>query len=66
MKRIPKTMGAAQYFIVAEIIRKIPDAATRQIVADHFATEFNRRSTKFFPPDWERATGGKPAANSAM
>lgn len=57
-------MGTDAYLVVADIIRKLPEA-DRQAVADHFATEFNRRSTSFDPVQWERATGGRPAPNSA-
>jgi hypothetical protein len=58
-------MTTAAYFVVADVIRKIADPAIRKQMADHFATEFNRRSPSFSPYDWERATGGKVAANSA-
>lgn len=58
-------MPAGAYFIVADIIRKFPDPAIRQQMADHFATEFNKRSQYFDPYEWARATGGKVAPNSA-
>lgn len=58
-------MPTSAYFVVADIIRRIDDPALRQQMADHFATEFNRRSTAFDPYTWGRATGGKVAANSA-
>jgi hypothetical protein len=58
-------LTTGHYQIVAKIINSIPDAAMRQTVADHFATEFNRRSTVFDPYTWGRLTGGKVAPNSA-
>lgn len=58
-------MSPKGYFYVADIIRKIADPVLRQTVADHFATEFNRRSASFDPYQWERASGGKVAPNSA-
>ena len=64
-KRKPEKMTTAAYYIVGAIIRKIEDPKLRQTVADHFATEFNRRSASFSPFDWERITGGKVAPNSA-
>lgn len=60
-----RTMGAGAYYIVGQIICKIPDEIVRKTVADHFATEFNRRSTAFDPYLWHRLTGGTPAPNSA-
>ena len=62
-RRAAMTGGA--YLVVADVIRKIADPTLRQTVADHFATEFNRRSVAFDPYQWEKATGGKCAANSA-
>lgn len=50
---------------VAEIIRKIPDRNTRLIVANHFSTEFNRRSKAFDPNAWYLQTGGLPDPDSA-
>lgn len=58
-------MPANGYHLVAEIIRRIDDPAIKQKVADHFGTEFNKRSTSFDPYQWEKATGGKVAPNSA-
>jgi hypothetical protein len=58
-------MTTGHYRIVAMIIRSIPDEATRKAAADHFATEFNRRSKVFDPYEWQRQTGGKVAPNSA-
>lgn len=58
-------MTAGSYFVVAAVIRKISDPTIRKNMADHFATEFNRRSKSFDPYEWEKATGGKPSANSA-
>ena len=58
-------MTGGAYFVVADVIRKIPDPILRQQMADHFATEFNKRSPSFDPYVWGRATGGKVAANSA-
>lgn len=56
---------AGAYEIIAGIIREIEDPELRQVVADHFATAFNRRSRSFDPAMWEKATGGRPAPNSA-
>jgi hypothetical protein len=56
---------AGIYQVIADIVRRIPDEATRKLVADHFATEFNRRSASFDPYTWGRWTGGRPAPNSA-
>lgn len=53
------------YMVVAGIIRLIDDKAIRKKMADHFATEFNRRSAAFDPITWNRWTGGTPAPNSA-
>ena len=53
------------YIVVAEIINNIEDEAFRKQVADHFATEFNKRSKAFDPARWYSMTGGVPAANSA-
>ena len=64
-KRKRHFMTTAAYYVVADVIRKIPDEATRRAMADHFATEFNRRSPSFDAYEWNRATGGKPAPNSA-
>jgi hypothetical protein len=58
-------MTTGHYRIIAGIVRSIPDEATRKACADHFATEFNRRSTVFDPYTWGRLTGGKVAPNSA-
>ena len=58
-------MSTGHYLIVGGIIRSIPDERVRKFVADHFATEFNRRSKVFDPMQWERLTGGKVAPNSA-
>lgn len=58
-------MRAGAYYIVAEIINKIEDRALRQVVANHFATEFNKRSYSFDPYEWGRKTGGKCAPGSA-
>ena len=58
-------MSAGHYLLIADIIRKIEDPATRMVVADHFGTEFNRRSMSFDPMTWNRTTGGKVAPNSA-
>lgn len=52
------------YRVIAGMINSLP-AECRQTVADHFATEFNRRSAKFDPIQWNRLTGGRPAPNSA-
>lgn len=54
------------YQLVGHIVRTIPDEAARKIAADHFATEFNKRSPRFDPMTWERVTGGKPAPDSAF
>ena len=62
----PARMTPGAYHIVASIIATLPvDIAMRLTVADHFATEFNKRSQYFDPLHWERVTGGKVAANSA-
>ncbi len=58
-------MTAGAYEVVAGIIRSIEDNNLRQKVADHFSTEFNKRSKSFDPAMWEQATGGRPAPNSA-
>lgn len=58
-------MTAGNYYVVADVIRKISDPVLRQSTANHFATEFNRRSPSFDPYQWEKATGGKCAPNSA-
>lgn len=58
-------MPSNGYYLVADIIRKMPDATIRKQVADHFATEFNKRSKSFDPYQWNKATGGTPAPNSA-
>lgn len=63
-RRQQSRMNAGAYRVVAEMVRALPPFC-RQAVADHFATEFNRRSPSFDPVQWERATGGKPAPNSA-
>lgn len=65
IRRRKHAMTTGAYFVVADVIKKIPDATARKAMADHFATEFNRRSPSFSPYDWERATGGRPAPNSA-
>lgn len=51
-RRRKHAMTTGAYFVVADVIRKIPDAAQRQNMADHFATEFNRRSPSFDPYEW--------------
>jgi hypothetical protein len=61
-----KTMTAPAYEIVGEIISKIVDPTIRQAVANHFGTEFNRRSPSFDPAMWHRKTGGNVAPNSAF
>lgn len=61
LRRKPRSM----YDSVATIINTIEDDAFRQRVADHFGTEFNRRSEAFDPAHWARRTGGRVAANSA-
>jgi hypothetical protein len=58
-------MPAAGYFVIAAIINKIEPPDLRKQVADHFATEFNKRSASFDAYQWNRATGGTPAPNSA-
>lgn len=58
-------MNTGGYFVVASIIRKMEPPALRQQMADYFATEFNKRSPSFDPYEWEKATGGKVAPNSA-
>jgi len=55
-------MTADAYGIVAEIINKLEDGGLRKMVADHFATEFNKRSRSFEPSVWERMTGGPAGA----
>lgn len=65
MKRPITKMSAGHYQLVGHLIRTIPDEAARKAAADHFATEFNKRSTVFDPYAWERLTGGKVAPNSA-
>jgi len=65
LRRKKHFMTTGAYFVVASVIQKIADADQRKAMADHFATEFNRRSPSFDPYEWERATGGKVAANSA-
>lgn len=65
MKRPVTKMSAGHYLLVGDIIRRISDPALRKTVADHFATEFNRRSARFDPASWSSMTGGQPAANSA-
>jgi hypothetical protein len=65
IKRKRFGMPAAGYFVIASIINKIEDAEVRKQVADHFATEFNKRSSSFDAYTWNRATGGQPAPNSA-
>lgn len=62
-KRNAMTAGA--YFVVAHVIRQIPDPAVRQQMVDHFATEFNKRSPSFDAYEWYRATNGRVAPNSA-
>lgn len=62
----PRSMTAGAYEIVAGIVRSLPDGPlTRQDVANHFATEFNKRSASFDPYSWGQRTGGKVAPNSA-
>jgi hypothetical protein len=58
-------MTVGHYLLIGNIISTIPDPAARKIAADHFATEFNKRSFAFDPYQWEKKTGGKPAPNSA-
>lgn len=58
-------MSSAGYFVIAHIINKIEPPEMRKLVADHFATEFNKRSTSFDAYTWNRVTGGQAAANSA-
>lgn len=58
-------LSAAHYQLIGDIIRRVEDPALRQQMADHFATEFNRRSKSFDPYQWGRVTGGKVAAGSA-
>jgi len=65
VRSTPAKMSEAHYFLIADIIRKIPDPVMRKTVADHFGTEFNRRSKVFDPYTWERISGGKVAPNSA-
>ena len=60
-----RIMNAGAYEIVAGIINKIEDEELRLKIADHFSTEFNRRSQVFDPAQWEKRTGGRPAPNSA-
>ena len=65
-RKRPKVISADAYQIVGGIVRAMPDGPlTRQDIANHFATEFNRRSRAFDPIQWERLTGGRPAPNSA-
>ncbi len=65
MKRHITKMSGPQYLLIASIIRKIEDPAVRQACADHFGTEFNKRSPVFDPGSWHSATGGNVAPNSA-
>lgn len=65
IKRHVTQMSGNHYLLIADIIRKIVDPAVRQTCADHFGTEFNRRSPVFDPYTWEKSTGGRVAANSA-
>lgn len=65
MSRRGAAMSFGHYLLIAHIIRSIPDENARKIAADHFATEFNKRSKSFDPFQWEKATGGKPAPGSA-
>lgn len=64
-KKKAVSMTGDHYRLVAMIINEIPGSALRKAMADHFATAFNRRSVSFDPMQWNRATGGTPAANSA-
>lgn len=57
-------MPAEGYFMVAQIINGLPPDLKKP-VADHFATEFNKRSTMFDPFRWGQHCGGKVAPNSA-
>lgn len=57
-------MNGAAYEITAGIVRTLPEEI-RQAVADHFATEFNRRSASFDPYQWEWRTGGKVRRDAA-
>lgn len=57
-------MRQAHYLLIGTIINGLPDQI-RATVADHFATEFNKRSPSFDPMAWERKTGGRPAPGSA-
>lgn len=52
-------MGARVYQIVADVISKIPDEHLRREAADHFATEFRKRSASFDPAAFERFCGGR-------
>lgn len=65
MKRPAAKISAEVYRVIAGVVQRLPDPAMRKTVADHFATEFNRRSAAFDPLQWERLTGGRPAPNSA-
>jgi len=64
-KRRPVKLNTETYRLIAQIIRLMPDPAIRQTAADHFGTEFNKRSKVFDPYQWERQTGGKVAPGSA-
>ena len=61
----PVKFNADAYRLIGQIIRAIPDPAIRQFTANHFGTEFNKRSKMFDPYQWERTTGGKVAPGSA-
>lgn len=64
-KKRAATMTGESYRIIAGIILAIKDPVLRQQMADHFGTEFNKRSARFDPYAWGRMTGGKVAPNSA-
>jgi hypothetical protein len=64
-KRRPVMFTMAHYRTLAGMIRTIEDPGVRQAIADHLATEFNKRSPAFDPVQWGKDTGGKPAPNSA-
>lgn len=44
---------------LARIIAALPEAPVREVVANHFAQELNRRHASFSPSRWSNATGGK-------
>jgi hypothetical protein len=61
-----KIMTTGMYQVIGGIINAMSDTALRKAAADHFATEFNKRSGSFDPYFWNRLTGGRPAPNSAF